>query len=213
MKDLQKEFSSIVNLFRKCIERNIEEIKLKEYGFDSLHEEIKNCKKCSLWRDRINPVMGTGNLCATLVIIGEAPGHEEDLQGKPFVGQAGQLLEKMLRSIQIEKDQVYITNVIKCRPPANRNPKSEEIKCCLPYLKRQLDIIKPKLILTLGNFATQTLLESDKGIRELRGKVYQNMGIKIIPTFHPAALLRTPSLKRLAWDDLKLLAKEQEKLI
>ncbi|MDI6792334.1 MAG: uracil-DNA glycosylase [bacterium] len=168
---------------------------------------MAGCQKCRLHQGRINIVFGKGNEQAGLMIIGEAPGYDEDRAGEPFVGPAGQLLTKMLAAIKLSREEVYITNVVKCHPPQNRNPHQDEIETCHPYLKAQLDIIRPKLILTLGNFATQTLLQTTEGITNLRGRFFDYHGIKLLPTFHPAALLRNPGWKRSAWHDLQLLQK------
>ncbi len=180
----------------------------REDSFGVLEEEVGQCQKCSLSKSRTNAVFGKGCLSSKLVIIGEAPGYEEDIRGEPFVGRAGELLTKMLAAIEIEREDVYITNVIKCRPPGNRNPLREEIEACLPYLLRQLSILKPSIILSLGNFATQTLLDTSEGITRLRGMVHTYQGVRLIPTFHPAYLLRNPDFKRAAWEDMKLLRKE-----
>lgn len=176
-------------------------------GLNALRKEAIQCQKCRLSQSRTNVVFGVGHPNPKLVIVGEAPGLEEDRRGEPFVGRAGELLTKMLSAIDVPREQVYIANIIKCRPPNNRNPLPDEIKSCLPYLLRQLSVLSPSIILSLGNFATQILLGSSQGITKLRGKIYAYEGIKLIPTFHPAYLLRNPSLKRAAWEDMKLLRK------
>jgi uracil-DNA glycosylase len=148
-------------------------------------------------------VFGVGNPDADLMFVGEAPGADEDIQGIPFVGRAGQLLTKMINAIQFERDDVYIANVIKCRPPQNRNPEPDEVASCEPFLFQQIDAINPKVIVALGKFAAQTLLRTQDPISRLRGRVYTFRGAKLIPTFHPSFLLRSPNYKRDAWEDLK----------
>ena len=154
-------------------------------------KEVSECTKCSLAADRKQPVFGTGSVSADLMLIGEGPGAEEDRLGVPFVGRSGKLLDTLLlEEMNIDRSLCYISNVVKCRPPENRDPKAEEVEACSPYLKKQLEIIEPKVILTLGNFATRLLLDPKIGITELRGKLYQYLGFTLIPTFHPAAALR-----------------------
>ena len=148
-------------------------------------------------------VFGVGNPDADLMFVGEAPGADEDIQGIPFVGRAGQLLTKMIQAIHLERDQVYIANVIKCRPPDNRNPEPDEIETCQPFLFRQIAAVRPKVIVALGSFAAKTLLKTQDSISRLRGRVYDFQGAKLIPTFHPSYLLRSPQFKREAWEDLK----------
>jgi DNA polymerase len=148
-------------------------------------------------------VFGVGNPDADLMFVGEAPGGDEDIQGIPFVGRAGQLLTKMIAAINFERDQVYIANVIKCRPPGNRNPEPDEVATCEPFLFQQIDAIRPRVIVALGSFAAKALLRSNDSISRLRGRVYDFRGAKLVPTFHPAFLLRSPERKRDAWEDLK----------
>jgi uracil-DNA glycosylase len=163
-----------------------------------------DCTRCKLHRmGRRQVVFGVGNPDADLMFVGEAPGADEDLQGMPFVGRAGQLLTKMIQAIQLERDQVYIANVIKCRPPDNRNPEPDEIDTCQPFLFRQIEAVRPKVIVALGSFAAKTLLKTQDSISRLRGRVYEFQGAKLIPTFHPSYLLRSPQFKREAWEDLK----------
>ena len=232
-----------------------------EEALERLRKEVEGCKKCPLWKSRNNVVFGEGNPNARLILVGEAPGRNEDLQGKPFVGAAGKLLTKILASIDIKREDVFIGNILKCRPPLNRNPKPEEIKACWSYLDRQLRIIKPEFILATGTFAAQTLLRTDERIGRLRGKFYPfapleagpvrgrspqggrsrafgraasngagrpkaavaapsagrpltgfAKGVKLLATYHPAALLRNPGYKRGVWEDMKLLKKEYQKL-
>jgi len=159
------------------------------------------CKLHGLGRTKV--VFGVGNPDADLMFVGEAPGGDEDIQGIPFVGRAGQLLTKMIAAINFERDQVYIANVIKCRPPGNRNPEPDEVETCEPFLFQQIDAIRPRVIVALGSFAAKALLRSNDSISRLRGRVYDFRGAKLVPTFHPAFLLRSPERKRDAWEDLK----------
>ena len=162
------------------------------------------CSRCKLHTlGRKQVVFGVGNPDADLMFVGEAPGADEDAQGIPFVGRAGQLLTKMIEAINLTRDQVYIANVIKCRPPGNRNPEPDEIETCEPFLFRQIEAIKPKVIVALGAFAAKTLLRSEDSISRLRGRIYDFHGARLIPTFHPSFLLRSPERKRDAWEDLK----------
>ncbi|MBD3366983.1 MAG: uracil-DNA glycosylase [Candidatus Eisenbacteria bacterium] len=169
------------------------------------------CERCELARGRNNVVFGTGNTNARLMFVGEAPGKDEDLSGVPFVGRAGKLLDKILESAAIERDDVYIANIIKCRPPGNRTPLSNEIESCLPYLARQYEFIKPRIICTLGLPATQTLLGMRGSMGSLRGKIYRSGDIRVIPTYHPAAALRDPKYKRPIWQDFLLIKREYER--
>lgn len=167
----------------------------------ALRQEIGDCRRCPLHQGRRNIVFGEGSPDASLMFIGEGPGQEEDLQGRPFVGRAGELLTRLIKNIGMKREDVYIANVVKCRPPMNRAPKPEEIKACLPFLERQVEIIRPKVIMTLGDVATKALLKTRAGITAVRGRVYEFMGAKVVPTFHPAYLLRNSSQKRLTWAD------------
>jgi DNA polymerase len=172
----------------------------------ALRAHIGDCTRCKLHAlGRTQVVFGSGNPAADLMFVGEAPGADEDVQGVPFVGRAGQLLTKIIEAIALTRDDVYIANVIKCRPPQNRNPEPDEIATCEPFLFRQIDAIKPIVIVTLGKFATQTLLRSEDPISRLRGRVFEYRGAKLVPTFHPAYLLRNPSSKREVWEDMKLV--------
>ncbi len=175
-----------------------------------LQAQLANCDRCSLCQQRNKIVFGGGNQQARVVLVGEAPGREEDLQGVPFVGEAGQLLEKILLAMNLSRESVYICNVIKCRPPGNHDPKPEQIAACEPFLKQQLAIIKPEIIITLGRFATQTLLKTSVTIGKLRGQWREYEGIALMPTFHPAYLLRNPSGKRPVWEDMKQVMKRLE---
>ena len=158
-------------------------------------------------------VFGSGNPAADLVVIGEGPGADEDQQGKPFVGRAGQLLTRMLESVQLSRDEVYITNTVKCRPPGNRNPEPDELAACAPFLAAQLGVIQPKVILALGSVATQALLRTREAIGKLRGRIHPYGSAILVPTFHPAFLLRNPGqeYKRMAWEDLKLARREYDR--
>lgn len=171
-----------------------------------LYAEVRRCSSCVLHEQRTQAVPGAGNVHADWMIVGEAPGFEEDRKGEPFVGRAGQLLNKMLSAIDLERAQVYITNIVKCRPPDNRNPRSEEIASCDDYLRRQIQMINPKIILALGRIAANALLDSDVSVGRLRGHVhyYQESELPIVVTYHPAYLLRSPQHKRAAWEDLQL---------
>jgi DNA polymerase len=164
-------------------------------------EECSRCKLHTLGRRQI--VFGVGNPAADLMFVGEAPGADEDLQGEPFVGRAGQLLTKIIEAIGLRREDVYIANVIKCRPPGNRNPEPDEVEQCQPFLFRQIDIIKPKVIVALGKFAAQCLLKTDTPITRIRGREFAYRDAVLIPTYHPAYLLRTPSAKRDVWEDMK----------
>ena len=165
------------------------------------------CTRCKLHKGRKTIVFGEGNPAAELMLIGEAPGFDEDIQGRPFVGRAGQLLMQMIRAIQFERRDVYIANVLKCRPPENRPPEPDEIKTCSPFLWKQIAIIKPKVILALGTFAAQMLIGSKSSISFLRGRVYEMPFGRVIATYHPSFLLRSPQKKPEAWEDLKLVKK------
>ena len=168
-----------------------------------IEKTVSKCQKCGLAKTRTSTVFGTGSTRPPVLFIGEAPGAEEDRQGLPFVGRAGQLLTKMLEAVGFKREDVYITNVLKCRPPGNRDPQPDEVECCEPYLLEQLSLLNPHLICALGRHAAQTLLKTDTGINKLRGSFHDYHGIKILPTFHPAYLLRNPADKRKAWEDLK----------
>ena len=165
--------------------------------------ECSRCKLHTLGRKQI--VFGVGNPDADLMFVGEAPGADEDLQGIPFVGRAGQLLTKIIEAIELKREDVYIANVIKCRPPQNRNPEQDEVETCEPFLFQQIDVIKPKVIVALGTFATRALLRTLDPISRLRGRIFDYRGAKLIPTFHPAYLLRNPGSKREVWEDMKLV--------
>ena len=172
----------------------------------AVRADIGDCTRCKLHgQGRRQIVFGVGNPDADLMFVGEAPGADEDIQGIPFVGRAGQLLTKIIEAIDLKREDVYIANVIKCRPPGNRNPEPDEVETCEPFLFQQIDIIKPKVIVALGKFGAQTLLRTLDPISRLRGRVYNFRGAKLVPTFHPAYLLRNPSSKREVWEDMKLV--------
>jgi uracil-DNA glycosylase len=172
----------------------------------AIREDIGDCTRCKLHTlGRTQVVFGVGNPDADLMFVGEAPGADEDEQGVPFIGRAGQLLTKIIEAIDLKRDDVYIANIIKCRPPQNRNPENDEVASCEPFLFRQIEAIKPKVIVALGKYAAQTLLKSETPISRLRGQVLDYRGAKLVPTFHPAYLLRNPSSKREVWEDMKLV--------
>lgn len=176
--------------------------------FPELETVAKACTKCRLHSGRTHVVFGVGNPQAELMFVGEAPGRDEDLQGEPFVGRAGQLLTRIIEAIGLKREAVYIANVIKCRPPNNRNPQDDEIACCEPYLLRQIELVQPKIIVALGTFAAQTLLKSSQPISQLRGRFHIYHGVKLMPTFHPAFLLRNPDRKRAVWEDMQAVQRE-----
>jgi uracil-DNA glycosylase family 4 len=171
---------------------------------DDIAKTVATCTRCPLYKTATNPVPGEGNPNADFVVVGEAPGADEDATGRPFIGRAGQLLTKILAAVELSRDQVFICNVLKHRPPGNRNPAPNEVAACSPYLIRQLEIIKPKVILALGTFAAQTLLQTNTPIGKLRGTVHRYYGIPLVVTYHPAALLRNPAWKRPTWEDVQL---------
>mgnify|MGYP001285243570 FL=1 len=184
-----------------------ENIKREEWEFaetlDELNAKINTCTKCGLSKLRTNFVFGVGNPNADVVVIGEAPGADEDAQGEPFVGRAGQLLNKILEATGFKREEVFILNILKCRPPGNRNPAPDEAELCRPYLDKQLKLINPKLLLLLGKVASETLLKTKEPLNKLRGKVHDYKGWKLMITFHPAALLRNPNWKRPTWEDMQ----------
>lgn len=170
---------------------------------EDLYKRICDCKKCLLGSKRTKFVFGKGNPNAEIMLIGEAPGAEEDLKGEPFVGKAGELLTKILAAINLKREEVYIANIVKCRPPNNRNPLPDEISNCIPYLHKQIELIKPKFILCLGLIAANSLLNKKQTLSNYRGKAFDYKGAKVMVTFHPAALLRNPGWKRDCWEDVK----------
>jgi len=188
----------------------LEKQKLTE-TLEEIREDLGDCRRCGLSKSRSHIVFGEGNPKARMVFVGEGPGYDEDQSGRPFVGAAGRLLTKIIEAIQFTRGQVYICNIIKCRPPGNRNPLPDEIETCSPFLTRQLAAIKPEFICALGTFAAQTLLATNEPISKLRGSFHEYMGIKVLPTYHPAYLLRNPDKKRDVWEDMKKLMREMDK--
>lgn len=219
--ELHEEYLELVKVFRRYLEekrgmkKETEVRKGKREGKNppSLLEDFRcsmqNCRNCSLHSHRIHLVFGTGNPEAELMLIGEAPGREEDLQGKPFVGASGRLLTESLREVGLSREEVYIANVLKCRPPGNRDPLPEEIRACFSYLEKQIEIIGPRIICTLGKFAAQVLLDTPRGITQLRGRPqwYKN-NITLIPIYHPAACIYRPAWKNTFLDDLRMVSEE-----
>lgn len=179
-------------------------------SLEAVRAELGDCRRCKLHSRRTQIVFGTGNPKAGLVFVGEAPGRDEDLQGEPFVGAAGQLLTRIVQAIQLAREEVYIANILKCRPPENRNPEPDEIAACEPFLIRQLEAIRPRLICALGSFAAQALLKTEEKISSLRGRFHAYQGIPLMPTYHPAYLLRNPERKRDVWEDMKKLKREYD---
>ncbi|MBK6846889.1 MAG: uracil-DNA glycosylase [Proteobacteria bacterium] len=178
----------------------------------AVREALGDCQRCGLHAERKQIVFGVGSAQAELMFVGEAPGRDEDLQGEPFVGKAGQLLTRMIEAMGLRRDEVYICNIIKCRPPNNRDPEPDEVASCEPFLRQQIEAIAPRLIVALGNFAARTLLRSELGITRLRGAFHRYQGIPLMPTFHPAYLLRNPEAKRPAWSDLQAVMAEMDRL-
>jgi len=171
---------------------------------EGISGEVASCRKCPLWEKRKNTVFGEGNPAADLMFVGEGPGADEDRLGRPFVGKAGGLLDNIIRKgMGLRREEVYIANVIKCRPPGNRNPEPQEVAACTPYLHAQIDVIRPKVIVALGKFAARTLLDTNTPISRLRGNWGEYRGVRLMPTFHPAYLLRNPADKGLAWEDIQ----------
>jgi len=182
-------------------------------GLTAVREELGNCSRCKLHKGRKTIVFGEGDPSSVLVFVGEGPGYEEDQQGRPFVGAAGQLLTDIIvKGIKLRREDVYICNIVKCRPPNNRNPEPDEIAACEPFLLKQIEAINPKIIVALGNIAAKTLLKTGEGITSLRGRWQSYHGIPVMPTFHPAYLLRNPKDKALVWEDIKKVIMEMEKI-
>ncbi|MEI8344894.1 MAG: uracil-DNA glycosylase [Candidatus Omnitrophota bacterium] len=173
-----------------------------------LTDECAACRNCPLCHTRTNVVFGVGNPRARLMFVGEAPGMDEDRQGEPFVGAAGQLLTRIVEAMGLKRSEVYIANCLKCRPPNNRNPLPEEIAVCTPFLMRQIRLIKPQVVCALGKFAAQTLLKTDESISRIRGRFFDFEGTRLMPTFHPAYLLRNPADKKLVWGDMRQIMKQ-----
>jgi len=185
----------------------------RENPLGDFHQSICRCTECGLSRTRKRLVFGSGHGNANLMLIGEAPGEEEDKQGKPFVGKAGGLLDKILHAIGFSREEIYICNILKCRPPGNRDPQGDEIIKCLPYLLKQVEIIRPRIILALGRVAAQTLLERQDPLSRMRGNIYDFHGVPLMVTYHPAALLRNSDYKRPTWEDVQKLRKMYDELM
>ena len=185
---------------------------LEQKSLDELYTAVCGCKRCPLGHNRKKFVFGSGNSQADIMFIGEAPGADEDMQGLPFVGRAGRLLTKMIEAVKLRREDVYIGNILKCRPPGNRDPNADEIDKCEPIFIRQIEIIKPKIIFALGRISGQTLLRSKSPLNALRGKLHDYHGVKLIVSYHPAALLRNNRWKPAAWEDLKFLRREYDGL-
>ena len=173
-------------------------------SLENLNKEICECLKCQLGQTRTKFVFGTGNPNADVMFVGEAPGADEDAQGIPFVGRGGQLLNKIIEAVELKREEVYICNILKCRPPNNRDPLPSEMETCTPYLQKQIELVKPKFIICLGRISAQFLLKTNGSLTSLRGRAHDFQGAKLIVTYHPAALLRNPNWKRPAWDDMKM---------
>ncbi len=181
-------------------------------SLDSIRADLKDCRKCKLSPTRKNIVFGSGNPNADLMFVGEAPGADEDEQGLPFVGRAGQLLTKIIEAIDLSRNEVFICNILKCRPPGNRNPETDEIAACEQFLFRQIASVKPQIICALGTFGAQTLLRTTESIGRLRGRLIDYRGLKLIATFHPAYLLRNPNEKRKVWEDMLVIRRYLDSL-
>jgi len=182
-------------------------------SIDQLYSTIHDCQKCTLGKTRNKFVFGVGNPNAHAMLIGEAPGAEEDAQGEPFVGRAGKLLNDILKAVNLKREEVYIANILKCRPPGNRDPQPLEMETCIPYLHKQIELIKPKIILCLGRVAANGLLNKKLSLGDLRNSVYDFNGVKVMATYHPAALLRNPNWKRGCWEDVQKFKKLYDELL
>lgn len=178
----------------------------------AIKQALLNCEKCKLCSTRNNTVLGEGNINTNIMFIGEGPGHDEDMQGRPFVGPAGQLLDKMLAAIGLNRNNSYIANIVKCRPPQNRVPEEDEAQACLPYLRKQFAVIKPKIVVCLGSTAARYVIDRNIRITRDRGNWYEKMGCSFIATFHPSALLRDPSKKKDAWEDMKKIREKLDEI-
>jgi uracil-DNA glycosylase family 4 len=216
--DLQRYLQYLKRLGYRGVPLSEASVKILEQGnkgeeaetLEMIRKDLGDCRRCRLHKGRKHIVFGVGNPQARLVLVGEGPGYEEDVHGLPFVGQAGQLLTKILKAIHLRREDVYIGNIIKCRPPGNRNPEPEEIAACLPFLQRQIRAIRPRLICALGTFAAQTLLQTHTPISRLRGHFHTYEDILLLPTYHPAFLLRNPTKKRDVWEDMQKLQEAYE---
>ncbi len=172
-------------------------------SLEDIRQELGDCQRCKLWKSRTRIVFGVGNRKADLMFVGEAPGADENAQGIPFVGRAGQLLTKIIEAMGLKREQVYIANILKCRPPDNRNPEPDEVESCEGFLSKQIEAVQPKIIVALGRYAAQLLLQTDTPISKIRGEFFQFQSSLLIPTFHPSYLLRNPSAKRHVWEDMQ----------
>ena len=221
-RDIVQEYLEIVATVREFVEDQMElgftehhepkkQTPFAGFNLKRLRDEAVGCVRCELHQNRNTVVFGTGDENAELMFVGEAPGADEDRQGEPFVGRAGQLLTKIIEAVGYAREEVYIANVIKCRPPGNRNPKPTEVETCEPFLLKQIELIQPNVICALGTFAAQTLLRTDQKISALRGKFHDYSGVKVMPTYHPAYLLRNPHAKREVWEDMKMVIAELKK--
>lgn len=186
----------------------VDEKSMSKPTLEEIRAEIGDCKRCRLCESRTHIVFGVGNPHASLMFVGEGPGRDEDIQGEPFVGRAGQLLNKIIEAMGIKRSNVYIGNVAKCRPPENRAPLPDEAAACIPFLHKQIETIAPKVIVCLGSVATQYLLQTDQKITRIRGEWQEFHGIKVMPTYHPAFLLRNPDMKKYVWEDMKKVMAE-----
>lgn len=182
------------------------QVESRQPGLQGLAAELQGCKRCTLCENRSRLVYGEGSPTARLVFVGDAPGEEEDRSGRPFVGPSGQLLDKMIEAIGLSRSEVYLCNIVKCRPPADRAPEPQEVAACMPHLLAQLDAIRPAVVVALGNFATRSLLQTEEPLSSLRGQMQDWRGMKLMPTLHPSDLLRNPESKRDAWSDLRQVA-------
>ncbi len=194
------------------IEKTVKEDFVESTSLEELNKKICNCQKCDLGKTRNKFVFGVGNPNADLMLVGEAPGADEDAQGIPFVGRAGKLLTDILKAINFEREDVYIANILKCRPPNNRDPLPSERKACQPYLMKQIELIKPKIILCLGKVAANALLDNKESLTKMRGDVHDFSGVRMMVTYHPAALLRNPNWKRGCWEDVQKVRKLYDEL-
>ena len=199
--------------FYSDVERCLSPSSTEERTLETFYDQIKDCQKCELAKGRTRFVFGTGKPDARLMCIGEAPGYEEDRAGEPFVGAAGQLLNKILASVGFTREEVYIANIVKCRPPRNRDPEAHEISECMPYLREQIEMIRPKLILALGRVAAQSLLGTQASLGSLRGREHHFENMKVLVTYHPAALLRNPQWKRGVWEDIQGLRRIYDEVV
>ncbi|MBN2374307.1 uracil-DNA glycosylase [bacterium] len=216
-KEIQKIITDLKAHLKAQHDAGLEWMRIPKENLNSLimtgfSASIQNCNRCRLARSRNNIVFGEGNTNAKLMFIGESPGMEEDHSGRPFVGKSGMLLTRIIQAINLSREEVFITSVIKCRPPENRPPEPDEIAACEPFLIQQIEVIRPAIICTLGSVAAHTLLKTEKPITKLRGAFHEFSGIKVMPTFHPAYLLRNPKEKKLVWDDMQKIRDMYQRL-